>query len=544
LADALILVVDEHEVEQPPPPSFAHPAADHRIYTAVHCEKKRKSAEMQEQHVRLPPPLASRPSPVWLTKQKSRSGLKRQATWKPVAQGDADIAAATSIAAIGHFFFPQSKSPDERGKLISIGRSGSQVVRERDVVRDDRPQDVARLGLWCSAHTSKKVWDVALLVVVLYSAVETPYSIAFDMTREDQAEHPVEDWGDDIVTLLFLADLLLSFNTAHEHEMGDYFITNRAEIARHYLSSWFLVDLVSSLPWEHVLLFLASALLFAHHSVAKFTQQHMPVAAPMLSSEQFQVFRILRIVRMIRLLRLYKMVRNGALEVVEEKINISLHVLSIFYIVFVLLYITHLFACSWYFIGMQQVEAGSTEHWISKFAPEEAAKEEGSGLYLRCMYWAILALMMSTSDISPTSDLERGFSLFVMVTGALVIGYLISSMIDLAKHVNESKRKLEEKLSVVREFCRVNRISPRLTAQLRGFYEFYYVRQSTMEEQEPILQHLTGTLRRSVETHLLGHTVSLIPMFRVPEYADVDFQLAVHPLLKPVVFGSSEVVSH
>ena len=111
----------------------------------------------------------------------------------------------------------------------------------------------------------------------------------------------------------------------------------------------------------------------------------------------------------------------------------SLHALSIVNIMLILLYTTHVFACAWYFIGFSQREEGKS-NWIDKHgiivvdgstgtvthdAAGASDVAEGdtaeSSVYVRCLYWALLSLMMSTSDVAPTCDLERAFAMCVML---------------------------------------------------------------------------------------------------------------------------------
>ena len=53
------------------------------------------------------------------------------------------------------------------------------------------------------------------------------------------------------ITLLFIVDLCLNFNTAYLD--GSHYIINRSLIARNYLMGWFWIDLASSIPFEDLL---------------------------------------------------------------------------------------------------------------------------------------------------------------------------------------------------------------------------------------------------------------------------------------------------
>ena len=56
------------------------------------------------------------------------------------------------------------------------------------------------------------------------------------------------------------------------------------------------------------------------------------------------------------------------------------------------------------------------------------------------------------------------------------------------------------------------------------------------------MNNLTPSLKRAVLTHLLGKTVARIPLFASMRVMYLDFQLQVHPMLKPIVREAKEVI--
>ena len=49
---------------------------------------------------------------------------------------------------------------------------------------------------------------------------------------------------------MFLFDMAAAFNTAYYSADDDAYVTIRPLIARHYLATWFTVDLLSTVPWD------------------------------------------------------------------------------------------------------------------------------------------------------------------------------------------------------------------------------------------------------------------------------------------------------
>jgi hypothetical protein len=88
----------------------------------------------------------------------------------------------------------------------------------------------------------KTVWNIAILLLILFMGVTVPYRIPF----EDQTP---EEWVnlDIVIDSIFILDVILNFFTAFEDETGEI-ITNKKLIVINYMKGWFLLDVVSSVP--------------------------------------------------------------------------------------------------------------------------------------------------------------------------------------------------------------------------------------------------------------------------------------------------------
>ncbi|KAH3690526.1 hypothetical protein DPMN_194232 [Dreissena polymorpha] len=114
----------------------------------------------------------------------------------------------------------------------------------------------------------KAVWDWIVLVLVLYTAVFTPYQTAFLLNEEDATMRRNRDSGtrtespessranplviiDLIVDLMFIADIFINFRTSYLHN-GEVAM-NQKRIAINYLKGWFVIDTIAALPFDLLL---------------------------------------------------------------------------------------------------------------------------------------------------------------------------------------------------------------------------------------------------------------------------------------------------
>lgn len=115
----------------------------------------------------------------------------------------------------------------------------------------------------------KAVWDWIILLLVVYTAVFTPFTVAF-LLNEDEKRAKLNQHAstrlfkkqqsgadpfvviDLIVDLMFLLDIFISFRTTFVSKEGEA-IYDPMVIAKNYLRGWFIIDAFSAMPYDLVL---------------------------------------------------------------------------------------------------------------------------------------------------------------------------------------------------------------------------------------------------------------------------------------------------
>ena len=115
------------------------------------------------------------------------------------------------------------------------------------------------LAPWTIRHDSlfKAVWDWVILILVMYTAIEIPFSVTFLLTNEDHLNWFWEDPSaaqicNLIVDLMFIIDIIINFRSTYVAEETDEVVSNPKKIARHYLKTWFVVDFVAAIPFDYI----------------------------------------------------------------------------------------------------------------------------------------------------------------------------------------------------------------------------------------------------------------------------------------------------
>ena len=114
----------------------------------------------------------------------------------------------------------------------------------------------------------KAVWDWIILLLVLYTAVFTPYVAAFLLNEDETRAKLNQDSAtrlrnadtntadplviiDLIVDVMFIADILINFRTSFVAS-GEV-VTDPQKIAINYVKGWFLIDAVAAIPFDLLL---------------------------------------------------------------------------------------------------------------------------------------------------------------------------------------------------------------------------------------------------------------------------------------------------
>ena len=75
--------------------------------------------------------------------------------------------------------------------------------------------------------------------------------------------------------------------------------------------------------------------------------------------------------------------------------------------------------------------------------------------YVYSIYWALTTLTtVGYGDITPTNDLERAYTLGALLIGALLFGYLLSSVGSMIANLDSRSNMVETKLDRVQEVIR------------------------------------------------------------------------------------------
>ncbi|XP_060794815.1 potassium voltage-gated channel subfamily H member 6 [Neoarius graeffei] len=307
---------------------------------------------------------------------------------------------------------------------------------------------------WIMLHSSpsKAVWDWVVLLLVLYTAIFTPYSAAFLLNELAENQQHVCGYTcnplnivDAVVDLLFMVDIVISFRTTYISH-NDEVVTQPKRIAIHYIKGWFLIDMVAALPFD--------LLIFKSGS-----DETTTILIGLLKTA-----RLLRLVRVARKLDRYS--EYGAA------------VLFLLMCTFVL--IAHWLACIWYAIGHVErpyMKTGWLDNLADQLGKYYNDSDATSGpskkdMYVTALYFTFSSLTsVGFGNVSPNTNSEKIFSICVMLIGSLMYASIFGNVSAIIQRLYSGTTRYHTQLLRVKEFIRFHQIPPALRQRLEEYFQ-------------------------------------------------------------------------
>ena len=260
-------------------------------------------------------------------------------------------------------------------------------------------------------------WDIFIIFLVIYSVVVIPLRIGFDRTAS-----PGFAIFDDCIDCIFFLDMCLTFNTAYLDAHLEDYVYSRKLIAQKYLSFWFWIDLVSTVPFDQF--------------VPLFTSGAKHLAA----------IRAIRILRLGRLAKLQRLNKLG--DYLEENLGINTSQMNLIMLMLQIFFVAHIFACFWHFLALPSPNTNRTWLTAGEFDTDPASDQ-----YIAALYYTIVTMLtVGYGDIHPTNPQERAYSVFTMLSGGVIFGALMSKVASVIEKRHPQARAFKENMDEVRAF--------------------------------------------------------------------------------------------
>ncbi|ELU16133.1 hypothetical protein CAPTEDRAFT_228010 [Capitella teleta] len=338
----------------------------------------------------------------------------------------------------------------------------------------------------------KAVWDWIVLLLVLYTAVFTPYTAAFLLNEDETRAKLNQDSGtrsknadfsnadplviiDLIVDVMFIADILINFRTTFLHN-GEV-VMDPHKIAINYLKGWFLIDAVAAIPFD--------LLLFGTGT-----------------SDTMTVTGVLKTARLLRLLRVARRIDQYS----EYGAAVLLLLMAAFTLV------AHWLACIFYAIGyVERPKLESPINWLNSLANMTGkpylSNDTDSGpdirsKYITALYFTFTSLTsIGFGNVAPNTNAEKVFSIFAMLLGSLMSAAIFGNVSSIMLRIYQGTEEYHEMQTSIKEFINFHHIPKLMANRLIESYQHSWTYTNGID-MNSVLKNFPECLQADICLHL------------------------------------------
>ncbi|XP_052509901.1 potassium voltage-gated channel subfamily H member 1 [Budorcas taxicolor] len=378
----------------------------------------------------------------------------------------------------------------KHSRLAEVLQLGSDILPQ---YKQEAPKTPPHIILhYCVFKTT---WDWIILILTFYTAILVPYNVSFK-TRQNNVAWLVVD---SIVDVIFLVDIVLNFHTTFVGPAGEV-ISDPKLIRMNYLKTWFVIDLLSCLPYDVINAF-----------------ENVDEGISSLFSS----------LKVVRLLRLGRVARK-----LDHYIEYGAAVLVLLVCVFGLA--AHWMACIWYSIGDYEIFDEDTKtirnnSWLYQLAVDTGTPYQfngsGSGkweggpsknsVYISSLYFTMTSLTsVGFGNIAPSTDIEKIFAVAIMMIGSLLYATIFGNVTTIFQQMYANTNRYHEMLNSVRDFLKLYQVPKGLSERVMD----YIVSTWSMSrgiDTEKVLQICPKDMRADICVHLNRKVFKEHPAFRL-----------------------------
>lgn len=357
---------------------------------------------------------------------------------------------------------------------------------------------------------SKLTWDSLIMLIVLYSAILIPIEVGFPDLVFGVSWRSISVLMDVLFFLDVVQNFFVGFYVSEEEPM----VRDRRQIARKYLTSWFIPDVLAVIPADYV------------------------INGPDTKSRDNSVLslklaRMIRLVRITKLARLIKL-RQFAIKM-EDVLELDAVLTRMTRLISQVMLVVHILTCFWHYVGY--TDDIMTVTWITSSG---LAGETVQVRYLYSFYWVIATVAgVGYGDIHATNTDERLYSMVTMVIGAGGFGIIIANITKILENWNRETTTRARKLDIVQEFVKKKAIPKQLKSNLLRYFRHYIAKTSAFDERE-LLCEFSLSLRGEVLQETYKNSFFLIPAF---QRLSTQFVMDMAMYIKPLIAVAGDVLA-
>jgi len=332
--------------------------------------------------------------------------------------------------------------------------------------------------------------DVCSMVILFFDLCLTPFLFAWEMTPSGPLAY-----GSYVTAVYWSIDMLANFRTGFYHE--GTLEMNSCKVAQHYLRTNFLLD--------------GGVLLTEYFGMFTSSVENQNTGAELLRLTK--VGRILRLVGVLRVSHLADIFNR--LNMRHASLGFALHISAI---LMVMVYVTHAFACLWYWVGAH-ASSDTGARWVDLTGAVHGQSYKDLSIanqYFTAFHFVLTQVASGSMEVNPVNTNERVLTNFLVLFGLLTFGSLVSSLSTLMVDVRASAQKRVKQKTLMRRYLRNLGVRQQLAFNLEAYVHLRLDYQPPLTYDDvDALNLLSAQLRNDLQVEVYGPHLQVNPIVRI-----------------------------
>lgn len=361
-------------------------------------------------------------------------------------------------------------------------------------------------------------WSLMFVFAIIYTALVTPYDIAFFQNVELSALF----WMNQFINVIFFIDIVFNFLLHYKESpaKGGRWVRSPHLIVIHYLKGNFIIDVLSTIPYS---------------LISYYYQSHAG----------FQPIRLLRLLRLTKLVKIFygmRIIRRYRSRFSWR--HSQLHIAKFF------LYgtiIMHWFACLWGYTAHNSA-ANLEDTWMGKFINDADINDDTVPIdinkhnvqYLLSLYFSVMTLTtVGYGDITANNLYEYVVLTVAMFLGGFFWAFIIGEMCAILANMDEVKNKYQQMFDNTNYMLTDLHVEPQVAFEVRE-----YMLHTEQSNRRQMYTHLLSNLSEDLQikmshSRLYRSRIDSVPFMRP---LDSSIVLKIFKTLKGYVHAPNEII--
>ena len=351
-------------------------------------------------------------------------------------------------------------------------------------------------------------WNLLLAIGIIYCSIAVPLEIAFEpdmvqamCTDPKDPYGPISFrgncipylqwyWGNALVDLFFIIDIVLNFRTGFMLE--GHLVADDWEVAKAYVHGSFVMDAIGSFPINIVTMLANPDNPYGDAQIAEMQAQQAGG-----SMDAARANRMLRLVRMAKLTKLFRMRRLAKSMEALEDLGLDPNAITVVKLMSLVVFCCHLLGCLWWMVS--DIERSEEElgpgpgSWLASpwhagennWHPPHWLKNDAS-VTMKYTYSFLWGAGMVTSlvprDIEPVTVTESILTTACMFIGLLLNAYIISALNQALASMNAKRQLTGKQLDSIKTYLVLKAVPPALRARIMEYYEYLLTSSAALQD--------------------------------------------------------------